>query len=316
MNNCTTDQFKSMSRIPTCAKMAIAAGPAIFVEGTSDVRLFSRLVKNIRIYSANGKDGVVRESKTLNDNEKRLFRGIIDRDYDFFIDNVERLTDPWFIYTDAHSLETLLWQIDTDKSMLMNIVSELISYDKTADCSKLIEVIYERVYETAYFKGILRIVNMLYEWGIDCRIRLNDSLFDPNDHLDQTAFIQLWVKGRPLFTIKNGIKKMNNLRDPTFYLKVEEEVEYVKKEVLKEKHTKWEVMQGHDLSEAYTYFIDKFFGEYIESLDYQRARCKNHLVEFFELRTYMVASVEKLKQTEVYKKILLWKHDLQLRPDT
>lgn len=218
-------------------QLFLDAGPAVLVEGGKDQRLYQQLV-DVCVYVGGNKANVIRSVLSLSTpSQKKKCRAIIDRDYDFFLNRQK--TDKEFIYTDAHSLETLLWMTDNNShTMLRKIVGNVVR-DRDLHAAMMdIPSICDWTFSSAYSMGLVRLANDINKWGISQSIVLQDELFDSESH---ELILEDYVQR---ILVSSG-------RNPAFKYDVLNAVD----ELRECEYDKWQIMQGHDISSLFYYFL-------------------------------------------------------------
>ena len=212
------------------APMYYDARPVIMTEGGTDVDVYSK-VFDTKVGLNGTKAEVIRWADNISEDQRDQGRGIIDRDYDEFVGL--DLSDLMLVYTDCHSLETVMWYLDSEKTLLSEILRKIMSTRDFDRISPSIPNLYALAYETAYFMGLVRIVNEQNRYGVSQTVPLCDELFD-GQHINEDAYIKRLLLGEK--------------QDRYEYLDQLDELKA-------RQYDQWKVMRGHDISDAFVYHI-------------------------------------------------------------
>ncbi len=245
--------------------------PLLFVERISDQNIYKSIFRT-KILPVGGKEKVVYaiESQKTDSSKKRC-RAIVDRDYDFFINQV--LKSEQFVYTDAHSLETLLWQTDTGN--LLSCVLSSYMGNISIDLSEL----RSKAFDIAYQTGLCRLINELNAWGISQYIMLDFEMFDS---VSNEFLINEYIRKMLLGTAKKHL----------YYDYCDAVEDYRDR-----KYSQWEIMQGHDIAKAFIYLINQ--------------ECDANEIKHFERETRKSKGCCNLGKSNMYQTIKKWEDALR-----
>lgn len=259
----------------------------LVVEGSSDVKTYSVLFQEhiqdhrLLCYPANCKEDAISMVENVIPDKKAYCRAVVDRDYDFFIS--QKQIPSQIVYTDAHSLETQLWMTDYHATMLPKIVNELVDNDTISSAMSIMPFLYEKAYDTAYKIGLLRLSVMQNGWRIKFNgYTLEDWMFDEeNGELNIRRFVESLCRDNGKEYIIDKVLEC--------YTKLEAK-----------HYNRWQIMQGHDISTSFVYYIMKKCTLFVRWNEQEKA------VTDFERRTRMVCNVENMRDLDFYKSIDEW----------
>ena len=273
--------------VPSIIMLLDDAPKILLVEGPEDKRVYQSLFRSVRVEAAKGKQSIVASLRKLEAKQKYNGRcmALIDRDYDF-LTHREILSDQ-IIYIDAHSLETLMWMTDAEEDMLPRIVNEIIDYSTIYDVQQQIELIYAAAYKIAYWVGLIRLANDRYGWNIDFKsYHLQKEMFiTDTDELDVKIFL-------------------HQLLADTNIEKSESEILEIVLDLNNQECSKWEIMQGHDISAAFIYLVKQKCKFYPPEWDGWND--PEDAMSDFESRTRTACNIEKLKNAKFYSSVQKW----------
>lgn len=217
-------------------RLLLQSGTVVVVEGKSDQRIYQSFFRS-KVLAAGCKNNIKKAMNTLT-SKKQLARcrAIPDRDYDFFLHR--SIETEQYVYTDAHSLETLLWKTE-DGTLLDRVMCRFFDRNIT-DAVDALKVLYDVVFRAAYLLGLCRLVNEKNAWMINQQEDLHPAMFD-----EQTRELRVDIylsevlrKAERMDLYQQYLDEVNVLRNMNF--------------------DRWEITHGHDISRVFFFFIRQY----------------------------------------------------------
>lgn len=251
----------------------------LIVEGLSDKKFYKRLFPEVGcIQIANGKASVMRRMATIRSN-RRKFRvfALVDKDYS----SESSYPDQQIVCTDANCMETMIWMTD-DQNILLGILCEVVD-EKSLD-SIPVAKLYQLAYDTALKIGMLRAINAQKGWNVSFQqYRLDSTMFDEDEKLIVQKFIDhLFCNCTPQCSREELLTAFQKLNT--------------------DECSRWDIMQGHDLSASFIYHSQ----QHCSLFPADRWNDKEYAREDFDSKARSSANIPNLKQTNCCQTIQDW----------
>lgn len=256
----------------------------IVVEGESDEKFFKKfldcsvcMVANIGDEN-NNKEAVIEYINQKNQLNKRGFLGIVDADFDH-IKRKDAMPEN-VIMTDCHDIEMVILSSNPDLNSVYAEIANPLSIKKfEEDSSKLF---VDSVIDVAYEIGILKFVcgNRNKYSRPSTKVDYSD-LIDKQFNIDMSRLISRVVSGSVGLHIS------------------ESEIEHAISDEKLEKHDKYQICCGHDVTKILELSFTNDHG-----LGY--GETKNLTTSRIESLLRVAYKYENFKTTDMYKKILEW----------
>ena len=210
----------------------------LFVEGSDDIKLFSRMVYDeVFIGFCNGKKKVCKLMEKVEQTRLKNVVAVVDRDYDGILKS-EKLTEGLF-YTDGTDMESSILKVDgaIKKFMLEYSDSNRVGTYNNAHVPELLQ----KVFDICSQVGKVRLANQKYDMGLRfkgvniCDYINEDMEFSFDDYVD--AIIDNSDIGSNVASIKSRITGEQS-GDYDF----------------------WEICRGHDLVKVLQYVFSSDYG--------------------------------------------------------
>lgn len=260
----------------------------LIVEGCADAQFFfPYFQKNVHVEPAGDKI-IVRKMihSVAASGEKKCgrIRALVDRDYDFITG--QQSDNEQLIYTDANCLETMIWMTD-DNSVLSTIVSKMVQVDTLDEIP--FSDIYDRTYQAASLLGLIRLTASLHkEWDLNLKpLMLRKDMLDEQDMLQLERVVDDILDNDECTALCTRDELIGEVR------RLEEE-----------NIDQWQLMQGHDLSEAFVFHIKKNCTFYPE--DWPGWDDLKEAIRDFESKAQMAANKAGMRETDCFRQIGSW----------
>ena len=153
---------RCISEILMCRKMEPNV-LFLFVEGTDDVKLFSRFIdSDVKIRLCEGKPNVCRLMKTVEQRRIKNVVAIVDKDYDSILNSKPMITGVFF--TDGTDIESSILKVD---GIIQKFLLEYSDFNKVESYNvEHVPELIQKVFDICSQVGKIRLANQKYDIGM------------------------------------------------------------------------------------------------------------------------------------------------------
>jgi hypothetical protein len=262
----------------------------ILLEGPSDVTFFSNIIDNERAiaFHTNGKKKLIETLNLLRKRSERGVLGIIDQDYDCYIN--QNIIDNDIIILETHDIETLIFSSNAGKKFLRTIFPP----DKSSYIETFVKKSLKKIRNLCLQAGAVRLFFYQERINIDYSNIHIQNFFSNNGNFEISRYVKEIIQknGDCHLSYEYAIDKISNMDLTKFDV--------------------WIICQGHDLIKILHRVIPTILISYTEKstveeiTENELRTCKqiaNSLMRCYE--------VSDFNQSKIFREVVNWENNNQ-----
>ena len=246
-------------------------GTFVIIEGSSDLKLYSRIVMEEGIVIASNKAMAIEILENLNLENAQDVVAIVDKDFDELREILPQI--PNLFFTDSHDLETLL----IESPALDKVLNELGSIEKIKNLGQDVR---DTLLKAGCSIGYLLWISLQDELQLKFEgIQYSSFLDKKSLVLDENNLIKEVrnKSNKPALNINDLQQRMNELKNLN--------------------HDRWQVCRGHDLVEILSFGLLQAFGS---------QKAADVKTEILERSLRLAYETSYFSQTKLYSALKEW----------